>query len=191
MNPAEATGKASAVALAKSATWHAHYLSVLARRTALQPPAVQQALEGRIAALRHAVPRAPISAAMPASLSGPSDSPLAELTRTLEQRFGQAPGTDPLAPPAELQALRQSRMTWAKLSVDRQMAQAMKAAPENAGPLNSHFLALRALAALREISPDYLNRFVSYLDTLLCLDATVNKGRPAGKKSAKSKAGKR
>jgi hypothetical protein len=31
-------------------------------------------------------------------------------------------------------------------------------------------LVLRSLALMREASPDYLNRFISYADTLLCLE---------------------
>ena len=50
------------------------------------------------------------------------------------------------------------------------MNQALEQAPKNAGPINSHALLLRSLALMREISPDYLNRFMSYADTLLCLE---------------------
>ncbi len=70
----------------------------------------------------------------------------------------------------ELKTLRNFRNTWSKLSADKQVAQALEQAPANAGPINSHMLALRSLALMRDISPDYLNRFMSYADTLLCLD---------------------
>jgi hypothetical protein len=59
--------------------------------------------------------------------------------------------------------------TWSKLSVDRQVTQALHQAPANAGPINSHMLVLRSLTLMRDISPEYLNRFISYADTLLCL----------------------
>ncbi len=42
--------------------------------------------------------------------------------------------------------------------------------PENPGHLNRQMLATRCLAAMRELSPDYLNRFVAYIDTLLWLE---------------------
>lgn len=71
---------------------------------------------------------------------------------------------------SELKTIRNFRNTWAKLSVDNQVTQALKQAPKNAGPINSHMLVLRSLALMRDISPDYLNRFMSYADTLLCLD---------------------
>jgi len=70
----------------------------------------------------------------------------------------------------ELKTIRDFRNTWSKLSVDKQVTQAFDQAPKNAGPINSHMLVLRSLAMMRDISPDYLNRFISYADTLLCLD---------------------
>lgn len=84
----------------------------------------------------------------------------------------------------ELKTIRNFRDTWAKLSVDRQVAQALEQAPKNAGPINSHMLVLRLLSLMRDISPDYLNRFMIYADTLLSLDqddepkpAELKKGR--------------
>jgi hypothetical protein len=46
----------------------------------------------------------------------------------------------------------------------------MAQAPQNAGPINSHMLVLRSLGLMRDISPDYLNRFMAHVDTLLCLE---------------------
>lgn len=94
-------------------------------------------------------------------------------------------------PRSELKTMRYFRNTWSKLSVDKQVAQAIEQAPENAGPLNSHFLVLRALEAMRDISPDYLNRFMSYVDTLLCLDHADKRNQPVAKKPVKAKAVKR
>jgi hypothetical protein len=87
----------------------------------------------------------------------------------------------------ELKTIRNFRNTWSKLSVEKQVTQALGQAPANAGPINSHMLVLRSLALMRDISPDYLNRFMTYADTLLCLDqgekekAIVPKKRPAAK----------
>jgi hypothetical protein len=67
--------------------------------------------------------------------------------------------------------MRYFRNTWAKLSVDRRVSASNRArSKDHAGPLNSHLLVLRSFALMRNISPDYLNRFVSYVDTLLWLD---------------------
>ena len=70
----------------------------------------------------------------------------------------------------ELRTARIFRSTWSKLSVDNRVTKALAQAPKNAGPINSHSLVLRSLALMRDISPDYLNRFTSFVDTLLCLE---------------------
>ncbi len=72
--------------------------------------------------------------------------------------------------PRELKTVRESRATWARLSVDRQLSEAMKQGPQNAGPINSHMLVLRSLALMQDISPGYLSHIVSYVDTLLALN---------------------
>ncbi|HEV2612084.1 MAG TPA: DUF2894 domain-containing protein [Noviherbaspirillum sp.] len=118
---------------------------------------------------------------------------LAELVRELEQ---QSPGPVDIRPEEnagsapELMTIRNFRNTWSKLSVDKQVAQALEQGPRNAGPINSHMLVLRSLALMREISPDYLNRFMSYTDTLLCLDL-IEKEKPANTKKPPTKAARK
>lgn len=103
--------------------------------------------------------------------------PLAELVRQLDRAAsGHEAAAAPdkvarvAAAPVELKALRDARHTWAKLSTDRQMSQSQAKAPENPGPINSHLLVLRSLKLMQDIAPDYLQRCVSYVDTLLWLD---------------------
>ena len=84
----------------------------------------------------------------------------------------------------ELKTVRHFRNTWSKLSVDRQVTKALGQAPKNAGPVNSHMLVLRSLAMMREISPDYLNRFMTYADTLLCLEQGDKAQQASTKKTA-------
>jgi hypothetical protein len=91
-------------------------------------------------------------------------------------------------PSLELKTVRESRATWARMSVDKQLALAMKRGPENAGPINSHNLVLRSLAMMQEISPDYLSRMVSYVDTLLFLDPGEKDVAVKRKKATASKA---
>lgn len=108
--------------------------------------------------------------------------PLADLLRWIDQHAPTDP-TDPSDPadpaarpaqpgaaPADLKALRQFRSSWAQLSVDRQLTQSLAQVPENAGPLNSNLLVQRSFARLRELSPAYLARFMSYAEALLWLD---------------------
>ncbi len=42
-------------------------------------------------------------------------------------------------------------------------------------------LVLRSLGLMRDLSPDYLNRFVGYVDTLLILE-DLGRSKPASKK---------
>ena len=51
--------------------------------------------------------------------------------------------------------------------------------PENAGPLNSHLLVLRALRQMHQTSPAYLKRFMDYADTLLWLEQADGGAKPA------------
>lgn len=112
---------------------------------------------------------------------------LASLVSQLEPAQATGPRVAHSAPVLELKTVRESRATWARLSVDRQLSQAMKLAPQNAGPINSHMLVLRSLAMMQEISPDYLSRMVSYADTLLALDPGEKEVAVKRKKPAKAK----
>jgi hypothetical protein len=111
-------------------------------------------------------------------------SPLAELDRRLTPP-ASPDEADPAAGAAdarrELKSVRLSRNLWSKLSADRRVEQALDQAPERAGPINSHMLILRCLALMREISPDYLNRFVAHADTLLWLEQANREGAAPGR----------
>ena len=121
-------------------------------------------------------------------------NPLGELRHYIAEQTadGFSPTADlvnGLGQPPELKTSRVFRNTWSKLSVDRQVAQALNQAPKNAGPINSHMLVLRALTLMRDISPDYLNRFTSYVDTLLALEQSdISKPAPAKKAAPRAAA---
>jgi hypothetical protein len=97
---------------------------------------------------------------------------------------GDAPRTDPHAPAPELKSVQQARDTWARLSVERQVSQALTQAPHNAGPINSHRVVLQSLALMRDMAPHYLNRFITYADTLLCLSAAEQASLPGARAGA-------
>jgi hypothetical protein len=119
-------------------------------------------------------------------------SPLADLVAAAAQRSsedgdgGSADdvGANAKAPP-ELKSLRYFRSCWSKLRVDQQLSQALAQAPRNAGPLNSHLLVLQSIKLMREISPEYLNRFMSYADTLLWLDQADSGSAPPQKEAVR------
>jgi Protein of unknown function (DUF2894) len=99
--------------------------------------------------------------------------------------FDQQPGQAP-----DMKSLAGFREVWAKIAADDQLDRALARKPENAGPLNSHMLVLRALDLMRQLSPDYLRRFMVHVDTLLWLEQvqttatetkpkTPRRGRPS------------
>ncbi|MEK8051107.1 DUF2894 domain-containing protein [Ideonella sp. DXS22W] len=91
-------------------------------------------------------------------------TPLGELLAHIAQARAQAglPGTQ--------ETLAQFRQLWGQLSTERQIRQSVASVPEGAGPLNSQRLVLRALQAMQQLSPAYLNRYMAYAETLLWLD---------------------
>jgi len=69
-----------------------------------------------------------------------------------------------------LRAARSLQRAMVRLNADRAVAQAMADVPPEAGPLNPQRLAARSLHTMKELSPHYLGRFVSYIDTLFWLE---------------------
>jgi hypothetical protein len=84
---------------------------------------------------------------------------------------------------AESPRIQQFKQQLNKINVQMQVKQAIAQAPQNAGPINSHMLVLRSLGLMRDASPDYLNRFMTYVDTLLSLEGAA-KVNASPKKSA-------
>jgi hypothetical protein len=90
--------------------------------------------------------------------------------------------------PRELHASRRFRQAQQKHTTRKVLNKAIHESPDSPGPLNPQMLALRALTRMQELSPDYLNRFVSYIDTLLWLEqSNIKTGKPARKKSSRRK----
>ncbi len=170
------------------------YLESLERRAATQPEAVRRALLTRLDTVADQL----------AALPGPSGetpvdnaatSPLAELLAYIGQHAHEQPATAhsaapspnpqrkarPSAPRApELKSVAYFRNTWSKLSAEQQLTQTLAQAPENAGPMNSQHLVLRSLQVMRDVAPDYLQGFMSYVDTLIWLEHADPTRMPAG-----------
>jgi hypothetical protein len=154
-----------------------HYIEQLAQRTAQATGPAQallcakfdkarQDLNARfVAAKTSSVPTQPLMPATP--------SPLAQLLQEMTPASGLVSPSPSGAWRAESPRILQFRQQLGKISVQKQVSKAMAQAPQNAGPINSHMLVLRSLGLMRDASPDYLNRFMVYLDTLLCLDEAV------------------
>lgn len=196
-------------------------LEALARRAASQPESVRRWLESR---LRPVDAMRPVSAEshaedLPSAANPPAASPLGDLLAYISEHAHaplavsrppqQAASLEqPLPavarPPSlarerkapELKSVAWFQETWSKLSAEQQLTQTLAQAPENAGPMNSQHLVLRSLQRLREIAPEYLQGFMSYVDSLVWLDhAAPAKPAPgrvaAGERESKERPAKR
>jgi len=88
----------------------------------------------------------------------------------------------------ELKSIQRFRASREKIYADELVTQSIKEGPENPGPINPHMLAIRSISKMRDISPKYLSRFVSYIDSLFWLeragdDMSPTKVKKSGKKS--------
>ena len=176
-----------------------HYLQVLARRASVHEGSVRRLLDAKLAralaAFTERFELAQRNARDTAATSIASEprAPLSELVRYMAQHCpdpAQGGSDGYVGLHRELKTTRYFRNTWSKLSVDMQVTHAIRQAPKNAGPINSHMLVLRSLALMREISPDYLNRFTSYVDALLCLDQCNKDKQVTAKKTANAASSK-
>ncbi len=169
-----------------------HYIEVLAERTRAQSGTAQALLQGKLdkalddfqARLERFQPRA--AASIPASPPSPLKALLQDMTSP--DSVSALPAPLPATGwRAESPRVRQFRQQLRKISVQKQVSQAIAQAPHNAGPINSHMLVLRGLGLMRDISGDYLNRFMVHLETLLCLDEAEKNRLPAKKASGRSR----
>ena len=157
------------------------YLEALTRRAAAQPESVRALLEAKIQEAIRELAAAPTDSAAMAPNDGAS-SPLTELLAHITQHASEQPE----AP--QLRSIARFQDTWARLSTEQQLTQTLAQAPENAGPMNSQHLVLRSLQRMHDLAPDYLQSFMSYIDTLIWLESAA---RPsAGDRESKERSGR-
>lgn len=153
------------------------FAEALARRIPQHKGRVRERLEHRwadVVVALQATCETPAPSPQPRNNTDEAPRPLRALVHEIETHSSDqaAPNTPPGAQPPskELKTVRRYRDTWSRFSVDQLVSQDLAQAPKNAGPINSHMLTLRALEAMRDLAPEYLNRFVCYVDTLLFLE---------------------
>lgn len=165
-----------------------HYAQALAARTRLQRGPAQAQLLGKLLAALDALAQRLSQPPAPRPPSAPSAALVALRDERLRLQQAQSAAhsiawSAPQTRPAESARVGQVRRQLGRMQVHKQVSQALSQAPLNAGPINSQMLVLRALALLRERSPDYLNRLMTEVDTLLCLE-DAERQRTAAKASA-------
>lgn len=170
----------------------ARFAQALARRAQAHTGAASRVLEERLAVLASTPVATPPESA-PVGVAPPHPGALAQLVAYAARQktmpvLGAVDtpreGAPPKAADSETRTVQFFKRTWSRLSADQRLAQSRATLPENAGPLNSHHLVHRSLTLMRELSPDYLERFVGYVDALQWLEqaneAAAQEPRPAG-----------
>ncbi|MEP7100321.1 MAG: DUF2894 domain-containing protein [Burkholderiales bacterium] len=158
-------------------------IEALTRRAAAQQGEARALLMRRVEQLQaeHAAakPRVTEAAATPDPIAA-RRAVLAGLSELVE-RLGRAPGmasrsklaptVTPSQPPTGApNAVTAFKGTWSRLRADQRLRQALAQVPAMAGPLNSSQVINRTLQAMRDASPEYLDAFMSHVDTLLWLE---------------------
>jgi hypothetical protein len=85
-----------------------------------------------------------------------------------------------------LEALDEFRKIWSEVRTDSQVRQSLEQVPANAGPLNSGSLVHRSLTLMRELSPGYLQQFLSYVDTLSWMEQMNDGGALSAKEGSQT-----
>ena len=171
-----------------------HYIEVLAERSrSVSSPAqalLSHKLHRMLGEFDARMNAEPARSGDGARGSNVSPSPLALLLQEMSPQASTQPqgGVGSTKPwHGESPRVQQFRKQLRKISVQKQVSRAIAQAPQNAGPINSHMLVLRALGLMRDIAPDYLNRFMTHLDTLLCLEEAERLRLQARKSTSSSK----
>jgi len=141
-------------------------------------------LEGFVQIVARAGEAAAASETAQASAQAPARGALGGLVEQLA-RDAQADrrGVDP-------ELIDYFRTMWSKVRTEQQYRQSLDQVPRNAGPLNSNSLVHRSLATMRELSPEYLQQFMSYIDALAWLEDLAGGGAQPDKEAPRAKAAK-
>ncbi|KLI98985.1 DUF2894 domain-containing protein [Luteimonas sp. FCS-9] len=184
---------------ARLEAWHAqgldrrqplrvHAVAAMLRRADGLQGAPREALLQRADALAQALDAvsgttAPDTAARPAA-----PGPLGALAQAMHAGHAATPYP-------ELPALDAFRRLWSAVRIGSQVRRSLAKTSDDAGPLNSSRLVHRSLTLMRQVSPEYLQHFLAYVDTLSGLAQLQEAGAlpgqaapaPGGKPRARGK----
>lgn len=175
--------RAAGAAQVDAVGWY--YIETLAGRTQAQTGPARVLLNAKLHEALQRFNARMTTADNPKDAPEPLPSPLATLLQDMGPKTAPQGSGKPAGWPSENPRIQAFKKQLSQISVQKQVTQAIAQAPQNAGPINSHMLVLRSLGLMRDLSPDYLNRFMAHVDTLLCLEE-AGKGKLAPKKAAHS-----
>ena len=148
-----------------------HFMEALERRAASHDGEVRRILEEKLFRLLESyaddLKKADAGKSAPTAHARETLGDLLEHIAIRSKASATAEGADLQATPfPELAALDTFRQIWSRLHGENQLRQALDHLPTNAGPLNSSALVHRSISLMRELSPGYLQQFLSYVDAL-------------------------
>ncbi len=141
-------------------------------------PAATTSVESPLQSLLQQLQADPLQYQLPLSTS---DAPAGE--------NDSGEGTEAVLMPA----LDEFQQLWSRIRIDSLLRQCLDSLPEDAGPLNSSVLTYRAMALMQELSPEYLQHFIAYVDVLTWMEpvsgtsTVVEPTRAASKRKASRK----
>ncbi|OXJ13656.1 DUF2894 domain-containing protein [Burkholderia sp. AU6039] len=169
-----------------------HRIDALERRAAALEGDARALLDARLATLLEGfaeiVARADETATATATASGAAGTPARGALAALVERLARDAQADRRGLDPEL--VDYFRTMWSKVRTEQQYRQSLDQVPRNAGPLNSNSLVHRSLATMRELSPAYLQQFLSYVDALAWLEDLAGGGAQPEKEAPRAKATK-
>ena len=183
-------------------------MRALADRAERHDGLVRQRLDARLAVLADAYADTVAKHVPVTSQTGTTTSPLGALLQQLnavplqyplplhaantgaeQEGDSNEPGDTTLMP-----ALDEFQQLWSRIRIESLLRQCLDSLPADAGPLHSSVLTYRAMALMQDISPDYLQHFIAYVDVLTWMDQLSggDSGSPAtGRAPAKRKSAPR
>ncbi|WP_175869921.1 DUF2894 domain-containing protein [Burkholderia sp. BCC0397] len=169
-----------------------HRIDALERRAAVLDGAARALLDARLATLiegfAEIVARVDDADTTRETAAAAADAPARGALAALVEGLARDAQADRRGLDPEL--VDYFRAMWSKVRTEQQYRQSLDQVPRNAGPLNSNSLVHRSLATMRELSPDYLQQFLSYVDALAWLEDLAGGGAQPEKEAPRAKAAK-
>ena len=165
-----------------------HRIDALERRAAALEGDARALLDARLATLLEGFAEVVARAGKTATASGAAGAPMRGALAELVERLARDAQADRRGLDPEL--VDYFRTIWSKVRTEQQYRQSLDQVPRNAGPLNSNSLVHRSLATMRELSPAYLQQFLSYVDALAWLEDLAGGGAQPEKEAPRAKTAK-